>query len=213
MKEKWISSVMAGIFIAMGAMVYLSIPNTIVASLFFSTGILLVLNLHNMLLTRVWPMTVYNGSYRLSDSVIAWVGNGIGTILVAVLIHFTRFEKGILEKIEGIGKTKLSDDPASLIILGVFCAMFVAFAVFVGGVKQKNGSFAQIFYVWLFITAFVFCGFEHIIADMYYLSVYILNFGALPMDAAKVLICVTVGNLIGGGFVGYAVRKLEEHQQ
>ena len=213
MKEKWISSVMAGIFIAMGAMVYLSIPNTIVASLFFSTGILLVLNLHNMLLTRVWPMTVYNGSYRLSDSVIAWVGNGIGTILVAVLIHFTRFEKGILEKIEGIGKMKLSDDPASLIILGVFCAMFVAFAVFVGGVKQKNGSFAQIFYVWLFITAFVFCGFEHIIADMYYLSVYILNFGALPMDVAKVLICVTVGNLIGGGFVGYAVRKLEEHQQ
>lgn len=213
MKEKWISSVMAGIFIAMGAMVYLSIPNTIVASLFFSTGILLVLNLHNMLLTRVWPMTVYNGSYRLSDSVIAWVGNGIGTILVAVLIHFTRFEKGILEKIEGIGKTKLSDDPASLIILGVFCAMFVAFAVFVGGVKQKNGSFAQIFYVWLFITAFVFCGFEHIIADMYYLSVYILNFGALPMDVAKALICVTVGNLIGGGFVGYAVRKLEENQQ
>ena len=213
MKEKWISSVMAGIFIAMGAMVYLSIPNTIVASLFFSTGILLVLNLHNMLLTRVWPMTVYNGSYRLSDSVIAWVGNGIGTILVAVLIHFTRFEKGILEKIEGIGKTKLSDDPASLIILGVFCAMFVAFAVFVGGVKQKNGSFAQIFYVWLFITAFVFCGFEHIIADMYYLSVYILNFGALQMDVEKVLICVTVGNLIGGGFVGYAVRKLEENQQ
>lgn len=40
---------MAGSFISMGAMVYLSIPNTIVGSLFFSTGIFLVLNFHNML--------------------------------------------------------------------------------------------------------------------------------------------------------------------
>ena len=44
---------MAGIFISMGAMVYLSIPNKTVGSLFFSTGIFLVLNLHNMLITRV----------------------------------------------------------------------------------------------------------------------------------------------------------------
>lgn len=209
MKEKWISSIMAGIFIAMGAMVYLAIPNTIVASLFFSTGILLVLNLHNMLFTRVWPMTVYNRTYRPVDSVIAWIGNGIGTIIVAVLIHFTRFEKGILEKIEGIGNTKLSDTPVSLLILGVFCAMFVAFAVFVGGIKQKQGSFAQIFYVWLFITAFVFCGFEHIVADMYYLTVYFLNFGGEILDLIKVLVCVTVGNMAGGALIGYAVRRLE----
>ena len=53
MKEKWISSIMAGIYIAMGAMVYLSISDKLAASLFFATGILLVLNLHNRLFTRV----------------------------------------------------------------------------------------------------------------------------------------------------------------
>ena len=42
MKEKWISSIMAGIFIAMGAMVYLSVPNNLIGSMFFATGIFLV---------------------------------------------------------------------------------------------------------------------------------------------------------------------------
>ena len=64
MKEKWISSIMAGIFISLGAMTYLSIPNNLVGSLFFSTGIFLVMNLHNMLVTRVIPLMVYSGEYR-----------------------------------------------------------------------------------------------------------------------------------------------------
>lgn len=38
MKEKWISSIMAGIYIAMGAMVYLSISDKLAASLFFCNG-------------------------------------------------------------------------------------------------------------------------------------------------------------------------------
>lgn len=56
MKGKWVSSIMAGIFIAMGAMVYLSVPNTLIGSMLFATGIFLVLNLHNMLITRVCPL-------------------------------------------------------------------------------------------------------------------------------------------------------------
>ena len=35
MKEKWISSIIAGAYIAMGAMVYFSIPDKIIASFFF----------------------------------------------------------------------------------------------------------------------------------------------------------------------------------
>ena len=63
MISKWISSIMAGAFISMGAMVYLSIPNAAVGSLFFAAGIFLVLNLHNMLFTRVCPLIVYDGQY------------------------------------------------------------------------------------------------------------------------------------------------------
>lgn len=208
MKEKWISSIMAGIFISMGAMAYLAIPNSLVGSLFFSTGIFLVLNLHNMLITRVCPLMVYDDKYSWADIVIAWIGNGIGTFVTAVVVYFTRFESVIREQVEKIAATKLGDTPLSLFIMGVLCAFFVAFAVLIGA-KQEKGSFGQIFYVWLFITAFVFCGFEHIVADMFYLSCYGLNFGLDILSLVKVLVFVTAGNLAGGFFIAWAVRKLD----
>lgn len=208
MTGKWFSSIMAGIFIAMGAMVYLAIPNTLVGSLFFSTGIFLVLNLHNMLFTRVCPLKVY-GQYQWKDMGIAWIGNAVGTFVAAVAVSFTRFSDTISESVKKIGETKLSDSPESLLILGILCAFFVAFAVIVGA-KQEQGSFGQIFYVWLFITAFVYCGFEHIVADMFYISCYALNYGAQVMDVIKVLFWVTAGNIIGGLFIAWAVKALDE---
>ena len=84
----------------------------------------------------------------------------------------------------------------------------MAFAVLIGA-KQEKGSFGQIFYVWLFITAFVYCGFEHIVADMFYLSCYALNFGSDILQVVKGLVCVTAGNLLGGLFIAWAVRKLD----
>lgn len=208
MKEKWISSIMAGLFISMGAMTYLSISNALIGSLFFSTGIFLVLNLHNMLITRVCPLMVYDHKYHWSDILISWIGNGIGTLLTAIAVSFSRFEAVIREPIQRIGGTKLNDTPQSLFILGILCACFVAFAVLIGA-KYENGSFAQIFYVWLFITAFVFCGFEHIVADMFYLACYTLNFGADILSVMKVLVFVTAGNLAGGLLIAWAVRKLD----
>ena len=78
----------------------------------------------------------------VGDLFIAWIGNGIGTALVAILIHFTRFEAGILGRIEEIVIPKLADSPVSLTILGLFCALFVAFAVFMGiHLSEHNESF------------------------------------------------------------------------
>ncbi len=212
MMQKWISSVLAGVFISMGAMVYLSIPNALAGSLFFATGIFLVLNLHNMLFTRVCPLMIYDHQYNWGDVGIAWLGNGIGAFLSAAAVSFTRFGNTLAEAVAGIGETKLGDSPLSLFILGIFCAFFVAFAVLVGA-KQRQGSFGQIFYVWLFITAFVFCGFEHIVADMFYISCYALNYGVQGPDVVKVLVCVTAGNIAGGLFIAWVVRELDRNRE
>lgn len=115
MKEKWMNSVMAGVFISMGAMTYLAIPNTLVGSLFFAVGILLVLNLHNMLVTRVCPLLVYDGRYSWGEVAIAWAGNGIGTLAVAAAVQGTRFKETIREPLARISETKLQDGPLSLL--------------------------------------------------------------------------------------------------
>ena len=139
MKEKWMSSIMAGVFISMGAMTYLAIPNTLVGSLFFAVGILLVLNLHNMLVTRVCPLLVYDGRYGWGDVAIAWAGNGIGTLAVAAAVQGTRFKETIREPLARISETKLQDGPLSLFILAVFCGFFVAFAVLIGARSSMCG--------------------------------------------------------------------------
>lgn len=202
MRDKFISGVAAGGYIALGAMVYLSIPNAMIGSLFFASGIFLVVNFHNLLFTRVCPMAVFSGEYGMRDMIIAWIGNGIGAAFIAVLGHFSRFESVIAKRIQTIGEIKLSDSVASLFVMGFFCAVLVAVAV-IAGVRQKQGSFAQIFYIWLFITAFVFAGFEHIVADMYYLTAYGLIYGVEFLAVFKVLIFVTAGNIAGGFVTGY----------
>ena len=206
MREKFISGVMAGAYIALGAMTYLSIPDSTVGALFFATGIFLVFNFCNMLVTRVCPLTAATREYGAGDIAVAWIGNGIGAALVATIGHFCRFEAKIADKLAPIAEGKLADTPLSLFIMGFFCAVFVSYAVLLGK-KHAAGSFAQIFYVWLLITAFVFGGYDHIVANMYYLAAYSWAFGADWLMIGKVLLFVTLGNLAAGLLIGFAERK------
>lgn len=206
MKSTFFSGVMAGAYIALGAMTFLIIPNQIVATLFFATGIFLVFNFSNMLFTRVCPLMAATGEYNAIDLTFTWLGNAVGTALVATISHFCRFESKILERLQPIVETKLSDTPLSLFIMGVICAVFVSYAVFLGK-KYPAGSFPQIFYVWLLITAFVFGGYDHIVANMYYLAAYAWAFKIPVMGFLKVIVIVTAGNIAGGLLIGSIEKK------
>ncbi|WP_461811020.1 formate/nitrite transporter family protein [Faecalimonas sp.] len=206
MKQNFFSGLMAGTYIALGAITFLIIPNQIVASLFFATGIFLVFNFSNMLFTRVCPLMIATKEYGIKDLIVTWMGNGVGTFIIATLIHFCRFEDKILERLQPIVDTKLSDSPLSLFIMGIICAVFVSYAVFLGK-KYPKGSFPQIFYVWLLITAFVFGGYDHIVANMYYLSAYGWAFGVEIIPFLKVLGIVTAGNIVGGLLIGSLEKK------
>lgn len=202
MSSRFLSAVMAGAYIALGAMVYLMIPDQTVASLFFATGIFLVFHFRNMLFTRVCPLWIADGAYGPADLACAWAGNAAGAFLVALLGHFSRFEGKAAERLLPLCEAKLADTPLSLFVMGFFCAVFVSYAVLLGR-RYPAGSFPQTFYVWFLITAFVFGGFEHIVADMYYLSACGLAAGLDAADAAKVCLFVTLGNLSGGVLIGY----------
>ena len=64
-----------------------------------------------------------------------------------------------------------------------------------------------------FITAVVCCVFEHIVADMLYISCYGLSYGVQVFDVVKVLTCVTAGNTAGGLFISWAVRELDKRRE
>ena len=77
----------------------------------------LVLNLHNMPITRVCPLMVYDPQYHWTDIGISWIGNGLGTLAAALIVYFTRFETVISNSVKTIAETKLSDTPQSLFLL------------------------------------------------------------------------------------------------
>lgn len=206
MKSKFFNGIMAGAYIALGAMGFLIIPNQIVATLFFAAGIFLVFNFSNMLFTRVCPLIAATGEYNALDLTVTWLGNALGTTIVATVGHFCRFESKILERLQPIVETKLSDTPLSLFIMGIFCAVFVSYAVLLGK-KYPAGSFPQIFYVWLLITVFVFGGYDHIVANMYYLAAYSWSYGIQITGFLKVLTTVTAGNIVGGLLIGFIEKK------
>jgi formate/nitrite transporter FocA (FNT family) len=199
------NTIMAGIYISLGAIVYLAVPNKIVSACLFAVGILLVLNYHNMLLTKVIPMFFAKLDYKLKDIAIAFMGNSIGCAITATLIATTRLAYKIEEYLKEIVSVKLQDSLLSLLVMAIFCGMLVAYASLTAR-KYKTGSFAQIFYVWLFISAFVLCGFDHVVANVFYFVLHSILYG-FQAKMLLVLLVVLIGNLLGGMFVGIVERK------
>ena len=177
-------------------------------SLFFAVGILLVLNLHNMLVTRVCPLNGVRPQVRLGRRRHCLAGNGIGALLAAAALQVTRFKDTIWRRWQGSARRKLGDGPASLFVLGIFCGFFVAFAVLVGAKFERGSLPRSSMYGWL-SQLLSLCGFEHIVADMFYLSCYAMGAGADALAVVKVLVSVSAGNLAGGLFIAWAVRRLD----
>lgn len=206
MKEKLISSIMAGAYVALGALTYLIIPNVFIGTMFFSTGIFLVFNFDRLLFTKVVPMSVITKEFDIRDIIITWIGNLIGAVSIAFLAYYSRSQKLISSTLKTLVEKKLHDTPISLFIMGVFCAIFVSYAVFLGK-RFKIGSLPHVFFVWLLITAFVFGGYDHIVAIFYYLTAYTLAFGIKVIPLLKVIVCVTAGNIAGGVIIANLEKK------
>ena len=159
--------------------------------------------------------------------ILVYIGNFVGSILVAFLMtqahQYSLFGNGVALVTMKTAVAKVSLAPLSALILGVFCNFLVCVAVWIaaGGssVTEKLAS------VYLPIFLFVVCGFEHSVANMYYIPAGIFAAGDPVYAAAAVakgidtsvltwgnffinnLIPVTIGNIIGGCILVGAVYK------
>ena len=100
-----------------------------------------------------------------------------------------------------IARGKIALDPVSALARGVLCNVLVCLAVWLcmGARSVTDKILATVFP----ITAFVACGFEHSVANMYFLPIgIVLAAGsAAPLSvsgALSNLMLVTLGNVLGG---------------
>ena len=198
--KKLISAVMAGMYIGIGATTYLVTENKVAGSFFFCVGIFLVMNYYNLLFTKVVPFFTHK-KYSVADVGITFVGNLIGGISYSFLISQTRLAEKILPKVNSVMEVKINDSYLSLFIMAVFCAVLVAYATF-GEKIYPDNKLLSVLFTFLFIMAFVMCGFDHIVANMFYYSFYAINNGFTASLIPSFLV-VLAGNIAGGLGTGY----------
>lgn len=162
-------SFLAGIMIAIGGTVFLSIENKVIGASLFSIGLfgVLIYNL-NLYTGKIgYLITNFNLKY-IKELIITLIGNFIGACSVGFILRYTRIYDNIYEKAFNLANTKLNDNILSIFILSIFCGLLMYYAV--NGFKKQT-DFGKYLVVYLGVAVFILCGFEHCIANMYYFSV------------------------------------------
>lgn len=225
-------AVLAGGFIALGALfATVTLAGTsgttpfglarLLYGLVFCLGLILTvlagaeLFTGNNLIFVAWASGRVRAGAVLRNWVIVYVGNLIGAVVTAVLVFVSKeytFGSGIIGQTAlTIANNKMKLDFAQATALGILCNALVCMAVWLTlGARTTTDKILAILFP---ITAFVAAGFEHSVANMYFVPIGLLikqfdpafvvasglNVDALTLSGfINNLIPVTLGNLVGG---------------
>ncbi|HCJ06789.1 MAG TPA: FdhC protein [Lachnospiraceae bacterium] len=226
---------MAGMFIALGG----AISNTAVhdianvglartlAGVIFPVGLLMIILVGGELFTGNCLMIMATMNKRIKVSglirnlIVVYFANLIGSLIIDVLIFYS----GNLDYTGGalgaytikvaLGKVNIA--PGKAVVSGILCNFLVCMAILMA--ESAKDVIGKIFATWFPIFAFVIGGFEHIVANMFYIPTGILaatnpdyvakaeELYGITADQLSALdlggllhnfIPVTIGNILGG---------------
>lgn len=138
----------------------------------------------------------------LKNWCVVWLGNLVGSICLALIVYYGGIlgDPAATAKAVGIAEAKAGLDISVMILRGILCNILVVLAVWMATSAQDIIS--KIFACWFPIMLFVLCGFEHSVANMYFIPVGMLLGANVSIGACVTnLICVTIGNIIGGAII------------
>lgn len=189
-----ILSILAGLMIAIGGVINLSIDGALGAFM-FSLGLLIVLIFKLELFTGKAGLLATN-EMKIGKLFKIWIGNFIGTAIVAILLTLTPKGVDLFEKSTQIVAIRNANDFYTNFVYGGFCGLMMYLAVSSYALGGLNPVYAI-----LPVAAFILCGFNHCVADMFY-----LNIGATALTDYLSLIPTTFGNICGCYLIPLALR-------
>lgn len=190
--KTFIGAVLAGISIALGGLVFLSVENKVIGAALFTVGLFTVCTFGlNLFTGKVCYVFQSDRTYALMIPVI-WLGNLAGTGLTALCASLTRAAPSLTEKAQALCQGKLNDGMVSLFFLGVLCNIFIYIAV--EGFKNNPHELGKYLSLIFGVMVFILCGTEHCVADMFYFWMG----GVWNGHAVLALLVITLGNAAGG---------------
>lgn len=195
-----IKGIYAGIVIGIGGIAYLAIENKIAGSFIFSFGLLTVCMYSFNLYTGKVGYILENKISYVIELLISLIGNFLGTFLVGNLMRLTRFEKYI-ETAKNIVNIKLNDNLLSIFILAIFCGMIMYIAV--NNYKKEKDVIGKYMTIFMGVMAFILCGFEHCVANMFYFSIA----GIFSFKVFYYLLVMILGNSLGSIIIAFYYNR------
>ena len=194
----------AGILISIGGIAYLGIENKIVGSFIFSLGLLTIcIYSFNLYTGKVGYVLVNKISY-LIELVISLIGNFLGTFTIGNLMRFTRFTNYI-DTATNIVNIKLNDNILSIFILAIMCGMIMYLAV--NNYKKEKDVIGKYITIFMGVMAFILCGFEHCVANMFYFSIA----GIFSLKVFCYLLVMILGNSIGSILIALPYNRYNKN--
>jgi len=141
---------------------------------------------------------------------LVFLGNFIGSIIITLLVVYAGSFDKIADSVIATASAKVNLSFIEAMFRGILCNFLVCIAVWMSfAADTVGGKIAAVFFP---VMLFVLCGFEHSVANMFYIpaglleaaktgvAVEGLNAGTFLLNN---LLPVTLGNIIGGaGMVG-----------
>jgi formate/nitrite transporter FocA (FNT family) len=202
--KTFVGGILAGISIAVGGTVFLSLSDKVLGALFFTVGLFAVCTFgFNLYTGKVCYVFDQDRQYALGLPLI-WLGNLAGAFLTAAAERATRIGPALAEKAQAICQVKLDDGLLSIFFLSVFCNMLIWLAV--EGFKNNTHPAGKYLSLFFGVAVFILCGFEHCVANMYYFSVA----GMWSWKTLGWVLMMTLGNSVGGVLFPLLRRILAE---
>lgn len=212
---------LGGAFIAFGGLLALKISGDLVASpgivkfvfgALFPLGLILVVmagaelftgNTSYYLPALLSKKTTLNNLAK--NWIIIYLSNFIGALFVALFLTYLAEALNInqISFIKKIAEAKVSNSFSVNVLRAISCNWLVCLALWMA---MKTDSFSgKVLVIWFPIMAFVAMGFEHSIANQFFIPLGMLYGAKITITDFLLnnLLPVTIGNIIGGGlFVG-----------
>lgn len=227
--------IMAGAFIALGGVASNVAVHNIadvglartLAGAIFPVGLMLVVFTGSELFTGncLILMSVLDKKVKvlqmIRNLVVVYLSNLVGALIIDLLVfysgQFNYSAGGLGAYTIKVALAKTTINPVTAIVSGILCNILVCLAIIMAGAaKDVAGKILAIFFP---IWAFVICGFEHCVANMFYIpagmlaatnSTYVEQaeklYGISAEHCASLthfngiesFLFVTIGNIIGG---------------
>ena len=141
--------------------------------------------------------------HMLRNWVAVYLGNLLGSVAVAFLVVQCGALDGIAEAAVAAALTKAALPFGVALLRGVLCNFLVCLAVWMAFCAQSAGGKVVSLFGPIFL--FVLCGFEHSVANMYYIpaGIFLAENGEVTwLSLWQNLLPVTLGNMVGGCGLG-----------